>query len=101
MTPTLYQSLADAAAWPRHCSGDRYAGVPTRPRSASRVVPGQIRRQTEIENDDPPLRRHQHVRRLDVSVQFSAAVQFLEAVDELRQGAPKPIDVSAIRDPRT
>ena len=30
-------------------------------------------------------------------MQFSAAVQFLEAVDELRQGAPNPIDVGRSR----
>ena len=47
--------------------------------------------EAEVEDDHPPRRIDEHVRRLDVAVDLVRVVQRAEAGRELRQGAPEAV----------
>ena len=92
ITPTLYQSLAGETGRPAACSGAMYAAVPTRCPSVLWCWPVLVLLgdQAEVEQHDPALARHDHVRRLDVAVQLAGRVERRDPLGELPQGRAEP-----------
>ncbi len=86
ITPTAYQSLAGSAR-SAACSGAMYAGVPARTSSA--VSPTGLSiltaHETEVEDREPAIRCHQHVRRLQIAVELPLVVYGAHAERELPQ----------------
>ena len=62
-------------AWPVSCSGLAYAGVNGAARDRGQPVRLQQRRRPEVHDLDPPVARHQDVRRLEVAMQHQGAVR--------------------------
>src|SRR5207247_1180801 len=94
-TPKEKISLRASTAWPRVCSGDMYATVPTT--TPARVVSsvwgaGNIQRRPFVEFRQAEVRqlgvaalRDQNVRRLDVTVQDAGIVRSGEPVGDADQ----------------
>ena len=53
-------------------------------------IVAQRQRKAEVQKDCSPFGGDEHVRRLDVAVQFSGEVQCVDSFRELAQCAPKP-----------
>ncbi len=98
----------DAHAVPVACGVRRFARallgrhVPWGPDDELIVVGGrllrgrgarQLGRDAEIEEHDPPGRRHLHVGRLDVAVQLARRVEHLDPLDELHERSPQSLQV--------
>ena len=68
-----------------------YATVPRSAPRSSAARPGIWRgREPEVEHDDPPAARHQHIRGLDVAVQPPLGVKLVEHLGHLAQGRLQP-----------
>ena len=88
----LYQSLAGRD---RQCPPPAPATCTRRSPAACDLgglgepLAAQFGRQAEVEEYDPALRRHQHVRRLDVAVQLARLVHRRDPLGELQEGVPE------------
>jgi hypothetical protein len=61
------------------------------------LLGGGVGDEAQVQDDDPPLRRDQHVRGLDVAVHLARLVQRVQAVGELAQRGAQPRDVAHAR----
>ena len=96
-------SLRSSARPCSSCSGDRYAGVPSdlaraRDDVAVAGVPAPLG-DAEVDEDDAPLGREEHVRRLEVAVDDPGVVRGDERLGRLRSRTAAA--VSADRAPRS
>ena len=55
--------------------------------------PLQLGHETKVEEHDASLAGHQHIGRLDISVEFTRLVQGHDPLGELEQGVPKPVQL--------